>query len=145
MAKDYFDSSVLLTVLLAEPRAEEAAGLWLESPGKVSSILLEAECLNGLRRYVSRMGKKVPSGWLDDRVAYMGECLTDVVTKNIDSEILSQLRSGKNLSDCRTLDAIHLATALYFSVRGEEELRVVSFDAKMRETAAKLGLKTLPA
>jgi predicted nucleic acid-binding protein len=145
VARTYFDSSVLLTVLLAEPRAEEASKVWLESEAKVSSILLEAECLNAIRRYASSIGKKIPAGWVEERVAFMGESLADLTAKHVDGEVLSAIRSESALSDCRTLDAIHLATALYFRAKGDDELRLASFDVKMRETARKLGFKLLPA
>jgi predicted nucleic acid-binding protein len=141
----YFDSSVLLTVLLGEPRAEEASKLWLEYEDKVSSILVEAECLNGLRRYAARMGKKVPSKWLEEKSNFLGESLTDLTAKHVDGEILSVVRAESGLADCRTLDAIHVATALYFKSKSEESLTLVSFDDRMRETAKSLGLNVLPA
>lgn len=145
MAKTFFDSSVLLTVLLAEPRAEEASRLWLGNQDKVASILLEAECLNGLRRAAARAGKSAPMGWLENQVAFLGASLNDVTSKHVDSDVMSRVRSETALSNCRTLDAIHLATAMYFASKGEEEVLVVSFDTRMRETAAMVGLKVLPA
>src|SRR5690242_7290880 len=107
MSLAYFDSIVLLTVLLGEPRAEEASKLWLEFEEKVSSILMEAECLSGLRRYAARVGKKIPPKWLDEKSSFLAESLTDLAVKHVDVEILSVVKAESGLSDCRTLDAIH--------------------------------------
>lgn len=145
MSLAYFDSSVLLTVLLGEPRAEEASKLWLEYEEKVSSILMEAECLNGLRRYAARVGKKIPPKWLEEKSIFLAESLSDLTAKHVDGEILSVIKAERRLSDCRTLDALHVATALYFKSKNEESLALVSFDDRMRETAKKLGLDVLPA
>lgn len=145
MSRAYFDSSVLLAVLLGEARAEEAAKLWLGHEDKVSSILAEVECLNGLRRYAAKMGKKIPSKWLEEKIAFLGESMTDLTAKHMDGEILSVVKAESGLSDCRTLDAIHVATALFFKSKGETDLHLVSFDDRMRETAKKLGLSVLPA
>jgi predicted nucleic acid-binding protein len=145
MSLAYFDSSVLMTVMLGETRAEEASKLWLGFEHKVSSILVEAECLNGLRRYAAGMGKKVSSKWLEEKSTFLGESLTELTAKNVDGEILSMVKAESALADCPTLVALHVATALYFKAKSEESLSLVSFDARMRETAKKLGLKVLPA
>jgi predicted nucleic acid-binding protein len=144
MSRAYFDSSVLLAVLLGEARAEEAAKLWLGHEDKVASILVEVECLNGLRRYAARMGKKIPPKWLEEKLNFMGESLTDLTAKHMDGEILSVVRAESALSECRTLDAIHVATALYFKSKSDDDLHLVSFDERMCETAKKLGLSVLP-
>jgi predicted nucleic acid-binding protein len=145
MALAYFDSSVLMAVLLGESRAEEAATLWINREDKVSSILVEVECLNALRRYASRLGKTVSAKWLEEKISFLGESLTDLTSKHMDGEILSVVKAEAGLSDCRTLDAIHVATALYFKSKSGEDLDLVSFDDRMRETAKKLGLNVLPA
>ncbi|HKP96084.1 MAG TPA: type II toxin-antitoxin system VapC family toxin [Fibrobacteria bacterium] len=144
MSRAYFDSSVLLAVLFGEARAEEAAKLWIGHEDKVSSILLEVECLNGLRRYAAKMGKKIPSKWLEEKAAFLSESLTELTIKHVDGDVLSVVKAESGLSDCRTLDAIHVATALFFKSGSGENLSLVTFDERMRGIAQKLGLDVLP-
>ena len=144
MEKVYFDSSVLLAILFSEAKAEEASKIWGTHSEKVSSILLESECLIGIRRYAARAGSKAPAGWMEGRLDFLRRSLAGVTAKEVDPDILSILHRESSLADCGTLDAIHLATALHFRERSDEPFFLVSFDSKMRETAAKLRLEVLP-
>lgn len=105
--------------------------------------MLEAECLIVLRRFAARAGEKIPTGWLDERFSILNHITSEFTAKNVDAEILGLIRSEKRLAGSRTLDAIHLATALYFRDKSDEFV-LVSFDQSMRETAAKLKLAVLP-
>ncbi len=145
MAKAYFDSSVLLAVLLGEPKAAQAAALWQEHTDRVSSILMEAECFVNLRRYAHLLGKKIPAGWLDTATSVLTENMEGLSVQKVDSDIMEIIRREARLSDCRTLDAIHLATALFYKERADGDFFLVSFDEKMRRTATKLHLTVLPA
>lgn len=49
------------------------------------------------------------------------------------------------LADCRTLDAIHVATALHFKPYGEDPLEVVTLDRRMKQLAVTLGFKVQPS
>jgi predicted nucleic acid-binding protein len=141
----YFDSSVLLSIVLNEARSARAASVWEDQESKVSSILLGAECWTSMRRHFLRVGTTPPSGWLEERTGFLLDFLSDVELKQVDKEVLSLLQKESALAECRTLDAIHLATALLFRERSDEDFFLVSFDEKMRRTAAKLKLEVLPA
>jgi len=140
----YFDSSALLSVLLQEAKAETAANLWNQYTRRVSSILLNAECSTGLRRYFARSGLDPKKGWLEERAEFLSGALATVQIAPVDGRILDILKERSELSDCRTLDALHLATALHFSAKSDEGLVVVSLDERMRRTAKKLKLEVLP-
>ena len=62
----------------------------------------------------------------------------------MDSSIEDMIRKNANPAGCRSLDAIHLATALYFQIHLEEELKVASLDKRLREVAAGFGFKLQP-
>ena len=64
--------------------------------------------------------------------------------KFIDQSIEEVIRKNANLALCRSLDAIHLATALYFRPHLDEELCICSLDRRLREFAVKFDLKILP-
>ncbi len=142
MSKAYFDSSVVLAMLLAEPNGSEAAEIWNSHAVKLASVLLSAECTINLRRYHAQATRS-PAGWLQRIESYFDEIYGGLVTKEVDGEILAIIRREKILAECRTLDAIHLATALYFREKAEEDIRMVSFDRRFSETARRLKFKVV--
>jgi predicted nucleic acid-binding protein len=144
MQAAYFDSSALLCVLLQEAKAEVAATLWNQFTRRVSSILLNAECWIGMRRHFSRSGVSPEKAWLEERADFLSGALATVQIAPVDGRILEILRERAELADCKTLDALHIATALHFSAKSDEGLVVVSLDERMRQTARKLKLEVLP-
>ena len=140
----YFDSSAVLAFLLQQKEGVEAAKIWMDHDARVSSILLKAECLINLRRNATGLPKTASKEWLQDRFAVLSNCLDEVNLKDLDDSILEVMNQEAGLVECRTLDAIHLATALYFREKGDEDLVLVSLDVRMRKTAVKLKIKILP-
>lgn len=140
----YFDSSALLSVVLQEAKAETAANLWNQYILRVSSILLNAECWTGMRTYFARSGLDPTKGWLEERSEFLSGALATVQIAPVDGRILEILKERAELADCKTLDALHLATALHFSAKSDEGLIVVSLDERMRQTAKNLKLEVLP-
>ena len=62
----------------------------------------------------------------------------------MDAEIVHRSRRSFPCEPIRALDAIHLATAL--SVRTlSPDVRVLSFDDRIRDNAASLGFQVAPA
>lgn len=141
----YFDTSILLSILFKEEKSKIAADLWDRHPDRVSSILLDAECWTGMRRHFKHSKVKAPSSWLKERATFLEAALTGVSRKLVDAEVLVSLKEHDELTECRTLDAIHLATALFFRRKTDEGIVVISFDERMRQTAKKLKLDVLPA
>jgi predicted nucleic acid-binding protein len=141
----YFDSSAVLAFLLQQPEGEATRDLWVEKPNRVSSALLKAECLVNLRRNAARIPSGQSRTWLRERLALLATCMEDITLSDIDGSILSVLESEERLADCRTLDALHLATALRFSAKADEGFVVVSLDERMRQIARKLKFEVLPA
>lgn len=63
----------------------------------------------------------------------------------VDLSIEAIVRNNGILAECRTLDAIHLATVLRFREIGEGDLEIVTLDKRMAAVARKLGLVVVPA
>ena len=144
MPAAYFDSSVLLSVLLNESRSEVCAPIWDEQKIRVSSILLGAECWTGVRRHFLRMGIGIQAKWKEERIAFLEKALDKVELKSVDPEIVNILKKNPKLADCRTLDALHLATALFFREQADGDLLFVTLDPELREFARKFQFKVLP-
>ena len=66
------------------------------------------------------------------------------MTFDLDPEVLDRVRRPFPAEPIRTLDAIHLSTAL--SARSlVSDLAMLSLDDRVRRSAAQLGLTVLPA
>ena len=119
----YLDSSVALRTILDNPDRERVQD-WLQTPEAtiVSSRLLQTEVIRVLRREGRPPADAAP---LLDRVGLIGlSPETHTVAEAIERHI-------------RTLDALHLATALLLG----EPVTVATHDATMAAVAEHLGLQ----
>ncbi len=131
----YFDASVLLSLVIGDAHAEQARALWHNELERVSSILVDVECRTALRR--------VPqASWIEaqrtDALQRLELALDEITIKPLDEDVAALVRSTPDLSGCRTLDAVHVATALFFRA-ADAELRLCTFDQRMAVVAARLG------
>ena len=139
----YFDSSVLLSILLDEQQKEEAYYLWKNSKIRVSSILLKIESIIVLRRIYERYKTKLGNNWLKKKTGELEQFLNEVNYRIIDEDIEKKISLKKELSKCRTLDAIHIATALEFrEITDGENINLYSFDISMHELARSYKFNT---
>ena len=78
-----------------------------------------------------------------DFEAELESILSSMHLKVMDHKITEIVRSEKKLAGCRSLDALHLATALYYKNHGPEDFFIATFDQEMAITAKKIGLSVL--
>jgi predicted nucleic acid-binding protein len=140
----YFDSSAILSILLNENRQEEAYSQWHNSEIKVSSILLRIETIVTLRRTYKQNKTRFDSNWLGRKTKELEEYLNEVNYIIIDEEIERIIHLRKELSNCKTLDAIHTATALQYREICEENINFFTFDISMHSLAGHFKFKTNP-
>lgn len=121
----YVDSSVALAQLLAEGRVPPVE-IWDDA---ASSRLLEYEVWTVIHR------KQLTKSHSE---------LTDSLLRRIGFLEMAPVVLARVLEPfprpVRTLDALHLASALYFSQRGEQVL-LATYDRDMSAAATALGLK----
>ncbi len=140
----YYDSSFLLAALLGEAGTEELIELWDSETVRVSSVLLEVECVTVLRRAAGTLSPVAASDFLARALARLDEYLQYVSILCLDKEVVQVLRDEARLGACRSLDAIHLATALLLQAATGEPLKICSLDDAMRRLASDLGFAVLP-
>lgn len=119
----YLDSSVALRTILNVPERQHLQS-WMQAPGTtfVSSRLLRTEVVRVLRRDGRPLSDGTP---LLDRVGLLDiGAETHTVAESIERHV-------------KTLDALHLATALLIG----EPVTVATHDATMAAVAAHLGLE----
>ena len=141
----YFDSSILLAGILAQKKQDLTASLWDPAETRLSSLLTKIECVIGVRRAGALQNLGADDPWCVERIRVLEEYLDELVCKRIDDDILDIIRKSTFLSNCRSLDAIHIASAMYFRPHQDEPIQVVTLDGRMRETAGKAGFTVLPS
>jgi len=138
----YFDTSVLLAILLDETKQEEAYEYWRNSI-KVSSILLKVETIISLRRTCENNKHKLDDDWLRKKTKMMDEFLNEVNYMVLNNKVEREIYVRKELAQCRSLDAIHIATAIRFrEINNNEKTNLYTFDSKMHDLAVQYKFGT---
>lgn len=123
----YLDPSALVKLVVHEPETQalrEARRSW---PERVSSVVAEIE--------VERVGRRVGVG----ATRRTRSVLARIALVDLDEQI--RRRAGAmGPPELRTLDAIHLATALSL---GDDLGAVCAYDARLRDAAAAAGVEVL--
>jgi len=90
------------------------------------------------------MKNKVGYNWLKGRLLDLKKYLEDVFCIDINEKFENSVSSDYDiLSKCKSLDAIHLATALNISEKyRRNEICICSFDNNMLKVAKELGFET---
>jgi len=119
----YLDTSVALQAVLGGPERDRLIA-WLTNRTLISSRLFRTELIRGLRRE----NKPLSDGyWLFDRVG-----LIDITRQ-------THLRAEAIERHVKTLDALHLATALGLNF----PITIATHDENMRQSAEALGFATV--
>lgn len=123
----YLDPSALVKLVVHEPETQalrEALRSW---PERVSSVVAEIE--------VERVGRRIGVG----ATRKTRSVLARIALVDLDEQI--RRRAGAmGPPELRTLDAIHLATALSL---GDDLGAVCAYDARLRDAAAAAGVEVL--
>ena len=142
MTLSYFDTSILLALLLEEEKQEEAFQYWQDTI-RVSSILLKTEALTGLRRIHETHKQVLGKDWLNKKIKILAEYLNEVNCMVVDRSVELEVFNRKELALCRSLDALHLATALRFrEINNNEETNFYTFNKPLNNIAKRLKFRT---
>ena len=128
MTAIYLDSSAFVKLAVMEPETNALRAFLLERDGpRVSSSLLRTESLRAVRLLGSEALAAVREGLRRVDLVAMDDRILDAAG-TLDPRVL------------RTLDAIHLATALTV---GDDLGAIVTYDERMADGARSLGLPTV--
>jgi uncharacterized protein len=122
----YLDSAAIVKLVHAEPESQPLRD-WLDEraeTGWISSVLAEIESFRALARYVPGAAARLPA--VLDQI--------DLIDLNPRIRTLAQTVKPAAV---RSLDAIHLGTALYFRA---ELTSFVTYDKRLRDAAAAANL-----
>ncbi|MDP2956579.1 MAG: type II toxin-antitoxin system VapC family toxin [Longimicrobiales bacterium] len=137
----YAESSAVLAWILGEPASDIVQTSLAAAERVTSSALTAVECARALARGVAvgRFGRTEELAAL----RLLDDASASWVTLDLSSRVLSRARAPFPVEPVRTLDALHLATALAFR-EALPSLTVVSLDERVRANARDLGLPLLP-
>ena len=137
----YAESSAVLAWILAEPNGEPVRNALAGAEHVVSSTLTYLECHRAIRRG-ARDGRLGPGDELA-ALQLLDQSRATWVTLEMHGAVLEHAAGAFPHEPVRTLDAIHLATALEFRT-AFPDLAVVSLDDRVRTNASELGLSVVP-
>lgn len=138
----YAESSAILAWLLGEPSEIVALGELEGADSVVTSSLTAVECSRGLARARALGRVSVADELAALRLLDVAESSWDV--HDLSERVMARARAAFPSEPIRTLDALHLATALIFR-EALGDVRLLSFDARIRENARALGIPVTPA
>jgi len=137
----YAESSAVLTWLLGESGGEEIVDELRSARGVIASDLTSIECERALIRAWS--AGVISEAERVDQSAELARVSAHWTRLRVDEEVVERARRPFPIEPVRTLDALHLASALV--ARGvAPDLRLLTRDQRIRENAERLGLATVP-
>ncbi len=138
----YAESSAVLAWLLGEPDGEDVRGLLAGAEEVFSSVLTLVEADRVLIR--AQVAEELREGDVADRRRVLARASRHWHLLQLHEEILDRARRPFPGEPIRTLDALHLASALAARV-AMPELIVLSLDSRIRKTSLDLGFEALPS
>ena len=137
----YVESSAVLAWLLAEPGGAEIGLHLARSEVVLTSELTALECHRALIRHVFT-GDFSEADAARER-SRLQRALAHWVCLRIEDEVLERARRPFPVEPIRSLDAIHLASAL-LAKTAIPEIGLLTLDGKVRECGLELGFKVFP-
>ena len=137
----YAESSAVLAWLLGEASQVVVLRALKQADSVVTSSLTAVECSRGVARARS-LGRIAAADELAAlRLLDVAESSWDV--HDLSDDVMARARAAFPTEQVRTLDALHLATALIFQ-EALGNVHLLSFDERIRANAVALGLPVVP-
>jgi len=135
----YLDSSVVLSVYLDEDGTDDIIRIIEGRTTLVGSWLLPMEVYVSLRRNVGRVVEA--QSFVEDTLSRFDEDLGDIELMEDVGAVSDRIRDDPRLARCRTLDAIHVASALWWQESTASPVRVATLDRRVAEVSQAVGLE----
>jgi predicted nucleic acid-binding protein len=137
----YADSSAILSWLFGEPQGETVRTVLAAAELVLASNLLLVECDRTIHR-AQAMGRVTEAQAADRRAVLVATAASWNVLR-LDAEVIERARRPFPAEPIRTLDALHLASAL-IARAAVPGLALLSLDERMRTAGRGLGIEVLP-
>jgi predicted nucleic acid-binding protein len=141
MSAVYLDSSVLLRAVLEE--SQMILGLENELEYAVSSSIFKVECLRTLDRLQREAGKKFEEAFAERR-SRLYSFFKKIAFIPVSRDVLDEASKALPVQ-VKTLDAIHIASAILWQRSERASLVFLTHDKGLARAAEATGLKVLGA
>lgn len=138
----YAESSAVLAWLLEQPHGETVATTLAESSLIIASDLTLIECDRVLIRAVALHALRETDA--AQRQARLNAVAARWTLFGLDEEIMERARRPFPAEPVRTLDAIHVASALT-ARKAIADIVMLSLDDRVRDAAGRLGFRLVPS
>jgi predicted nucleic acid-binding protein len=135
--KAYIDSSVLLRILLGQPRALKE---WKSIEQGISSALIEVECLRTLDRL--KLIEQFDEQEIASRREAVFRLIEGLTLIELTHPVLARA-SQPFPTTLGTLDALHLATALLWREHTNADVLMATHDSALGTAAKASGLRVI--
>lgn len=132
----YFDSSIILRYVIGHEHAIRDLSLY--ASGAITSGITFVECLRVLDRW--RITKEITDEKLVDARSLCFRILDGLRLIAIDEQIIS-LASQTFPIAMKSLDAIHLASAIQFQNQTKQKILLLTHDEKLKMAAIAMGVE----
>lgn len=136
----YAETSAVVAWILGQSPARRVADIVKSEEVIVTSSLTWVECDRAFRRLEAQSEEEELLTRLRKRLARLE---SEWAAYALDENCLQRARVLFPVEPIRSLDALHLATAVFVRTR-IPDLKVLSLDARIRDNAAALGFEVLP-
>lgn len=137
----YAESSAVLSWLLGEENGDAIRRILAGAQAVLASELTLIECERCLIR--ARVVEGMPEAMRAERRAHLERAATHWTVLTLGQEVVERARSAFPAEPVRTLDGLHLATAIVARA-AVADLAVLSLDHRVRDNALELGLEVAP-
>lgn len=137
----YIESSAVLAWILGEPAGSSVRRLLSKAARVVSSTLTAVECDRAIRR--GGATRQLKQAHTLVALQMLDAAAHSWTTLEMTGIVLQRARLSFPHEPVRTLDAIHLATAIHFR-HAFPDLVVVSLDDRVRQNASALAMAVGP-
>lgn len=137
----YAETGAVLAWVLGETGDDDVRKALASAERVVSSTLTQVECARGISRAVG-MGR-IGRGEELAALRLMDTAAATWAVLEMSGRVLTRARGTFPVEPVRTLDAMHLATAMVFR-EAMADLAVVSLDDRIRANAVALGFAVIP-
>ena len=137
----YIDTSFLLSILFEDSNYEKSVDLWNQIENYVSSILIDIESRINVYKYFIIHLRDEQSH--KDKLNELHDLLESINRKNVDDEILLEIKNIEKLKHLKSLDSIHLATANIFNKLVKERISICTYDKNLIKISKELGMLTI--
>lgn len=133
----YLDSSVVLRIIFGE-RGRLAE--WDDIEESVASVLLHVECYRSIDR--ARVSRATDAQKILEQRDATATVLERITLLDITPEVIARAVQPLPFT-IRTLDALHLATAMQWREKNQRDLAFATHDAQLGEAAQRVGFPVL--